>query len=85
MVRAEVTEGKVRTTGYLDYCATAPVRPQVLEVMMRVLRQEWGNPSSLHGWGERAATVVETARWHVAELLGVTPEWVIFTSGGTEA
>ncbi len=95
MVRAEVTKGKANPwggipnpwnlQGYLDYAATAPVRPEVLDCLLRVLTQDWGNPASLHGWGERAAVVMETARWQVAECLGVTPEWVVFTSGGTES
>jgi cysteine desulfurase len=53
--------------------------------MQDALTQAWGNPSSLHQWGQTAATVVETARMQVAGLLAAQPESLVFTSGGTEA
>ncbi|MBV9388593.1 MAG: cysteine desulfurase [Chroococcidiopsidaceae cyanobacterium CP_BM_ER_R8_30] len=71
---------------YLDYSATTPPRPEAITAMQAVLTQQWGNPSSLHEWGQRAATVVEQARLQVASLLNAPePESIIFTSGGTEA
>ncbi len=71
---------------YLDYSATTPTRPEAIATMQAVLTQEWGNPSSLHEWGNRAAMVVEQARIQVAGLINApTPESIIFTSGGTEA
>jgi len=71
---------------YLDYSATTPTRQEAIATMQTVLSQQWGNPSSLHGWGERAAMVMETARIQVAGLINATkPESIIFTSGGTEA
>ncbi|ACK70717.1 aminotransferase class V [Gloeothece citriformis PCC 7424] len=71
---------------YLDYSATTPPRPEVIEVMQQVLSQGWGNPSSLHSWGQRAATLIETARVQVGSLINApNPESIIFTSGGTEA
>jgi cysteine desulfurase len=70
---------------YLDYSATTPPHPQVIARVQEVLAQEWGNPSSIHQYGQRAALVVERARVAVAALVGVTPEEIIFTSGGTEA
>ncbi|WP_375469755.1 cysteine desulfurase family protein [uncultured Nostoc sp.] len=71
---------------YLDYSATTPTRKEAIAVMQTVLTQEWGNPSSLHEWGQRAATVVEQARVQVAGLINaVEPASIIFTSGGTEA
>ncbi len=71
---------------YLDYSATTPPRPEAIAAMQAVLTQQWGNPSSLHEWGQRAATLVEQARMQVAHLLGApNPECIIFTSGGTEA
>lgn len=70
---------------YLDYSATTPPRPEVIAVMQDVLTQQWGNPSSLHEWGQRAATVVEQARMQVAGLINASAESIIFTSGGTEA
>lgn len=71
---------------YLDYSATTPPRPEAIAAMQSVLTQQWGNPSSLHAWGQRAATVVERARIQVASLLNASDsESIIFTSGGTEA
>lgn len=71
---------------YLDYSATTPTRPEAIAAMQAVLTQQWGNPSSLHEWGQRAATVMEQARMQVAGLLNAyNAESIIFTSGGTEA
>ncbi|AFY78395.1 cysteine desulfurase family protein [Pleurocapsa sp. PCC 7327] len=71
---------------YLDYSATTPPRSEVVTKMQEVLAQQWGNPSSLHAWGERAATIIETARIQVANLINApNPESIVFTSGGTEA
>jgi len=70
---------------YLDYSATTPPRPEVITTMHNVLTQQWGNPSSLHEWGQVAATVVERARMQVAGLINAVAESIIFTSGGTEA
>ncbi|NJL64407.1 MAG: cysteine desulfurase [Methylacidiphilales bacterium] len=70
---------------YLDYSATTPTRSEVISLVQSTLTQQWGNPSSLHEWGQRAATVVETARSQVAGLINAVPESIVFTSGGTEA
>ncbi len=70
---------------YLDYSATTPTRPEAIAIIQTILTQQWGNPSSLHEWGNRAALVVETARMQVAGLINAVPEAMIFTSGGTEA
>lgn len=71
---------------YLDYSATTPPRTEANAAMQTVCTSLWGNPSSLHEWGERAATVLETARMQVASLLNAAnSESIIFTSGGTEA
>lgn len=71
---------------YLDYSATTPPRTEANAAMQNVCTSLWGNPSSLHEWGERAATVLETARMQVASLLNAAnSESIIFTSGGTEA
>lgn len=71
---------------YLDYSATTPPRPEAIRAMQFILTQQWGNPSSLHDWGQRAATVVEQARIQVANLLNApNSDSIIFTSGGTEA
>jgi cysteine desulfurase len=71
---------------YLDYSATTPPRAEAIARMQEVLAQQWGNPSSLHVWGGRAATIIETARMEVASLINApNPESIVFTSGGTEA
>jgi len=71
-------------TVYLDYNATAPIRPEALAAMTAALAEP-GNPSSVHGPGRRARQRVEAARRQVAALVNAEPAWVIFTSGGTEA
>lgn len=70
---------------YLDHAATTPVRPDVLEAMLPWLRDCWGNPSSSHKVGRLARAGLEQAKRETAEALGVEPNQVIFTSGGTEA
>jgi len=70
---------------YLDHNATTPLRPEVLEVMLRVLRDVPGNPSSTHAEGAAARGVVEEARAVVASLLGAEPREVVFTAGASEA
>lgn len=70
---------------YLDYSATTPMRPEAIATLQHVLTEEWGNPSSLHHWGQRSALAIETARDAVAQLIGAPPESVVFTSGGTES
>lgn len=70
---------------YLDHNATTPLDPRVLEAMMPYLREEYGNPSSLHQWGRAARTALEDSRAKIASLLGAERESIIFTGGGTEA
>ncbi len=70
---------------YLDNAATTAMYPEVIEKMIVVMRENFGNPSSTHGFGRMAKTAVETARKNIAKLLGVSPGEIIFTSGGTEA
>jgi len=70
---------------YLDTAATTPVRREVLETMWPYLTGEFGNPSSHHRIGERAAHAVQAARATIAEQLGCRPSEIVFTSGGTEA
>jgi cysteine desulfurase len=69
---------------YLDYNASAPVKPAVIEAMTLALGRI-GNPSSVHGFGRAARRALEQARASVAALVGATPDAVLFTSGGTEA
>jgi len=70
---------------YLDYAATTPLNDKVLEAMLPYLREDFGNPSSVHHWGQRAEWAVEQARERIANGLGCLPEEVIFTSGGSES
>ena len=70
---------------YLDTAATTPVRREVLETMWPYLTGDFGNPSSHHQLGERAAHAVQAARATIAEQLGCRPSEIVFTSGGTEA
>jgi cysteine desulfurase len=72
-------------TAYLDHAATTPVRTEVLEAMLPFLSAAWGNPSSSHRFGRAARAGMEQGKREVAEALGVEPNQVIFTSGGTEA
>ncbi|HEB81222.1 MAG TPA: cysteine desulfurase, partial [Chromatiales bacterium] len=70
---------------YLDFNATTPVDPRVVEAMLPYLSGPAGNPSSVHRFGRAARAAVDQARAEVAALVGALPEQVIFTSGGTEA
>jgi cysteine desulfurase len=70
---------------YLDYNATTPLDPAVLEAMQPYLREHYGNPSSTHCLGKTARDGVEQARQRVAQFLGAQPDEIVFTSGGTEA
>jgi len=69
---------------YLDYNATAPIRPEARDAVLRAFETA-GNPSSVHASGRAARDIVETARKQVGELVGVVPGSVTFVSGGTEA
>jgi cysteine desulfurase len=73
-----------KPTIYLDYNATAPVRPEARDAVLRAFEAA-GNPSSVHASGRAARDLVETARAQVADLVGVVPGSVTFVSGGTEA
>lgn len=73
-----------RSPLYLDYNATAPLRPEAREAMLAALAEP-GNPSSIHAFGRRARSRMEAARAAVAALVGAEPAEILFTSGGTEA
>jgi cysteine desulfurase len=70
---------------YLDHAATTPVRPEVREAMEPYLSEIFGNPSSIHLWGRKAATALEDARTRVGVALGIDRQEVYFVRGGTEA
>src|SRR4029077_2151385 len=70
---------------YLDFNATTPVEPAVLDAMLPYFSAEFANASSIHTPGQRARSAVETAREQVAALIGARPQEIVFTSGGTES
>ena len=70
---------------YLDHNATTPVRPEVRDAMAPYLDAVFGNPSSLHRWGRKAAAALDEARERVAALLGARPTEMYFVRGGTES
>ena len=70
---------------YFDHNATTPVLPEVVEAMAPFFAGVFGNPSSIHHFGQQARGAVEQARAEVARLLNCRPNEVVFTSGGTEA
>ena len=70
---------------YLDYNATTPLDPAVVEAMLPYLREHFGNPSSTHSYGKTAHDAVERARRQVADLIGAEADEIVFTGGGTEA
>ena len=70
---------------YLDNAATTPLRKEVSDVMMAVLSNTYGNPSSSHAFGRSAKVVLESCRKQVASFFNISPAEIIFTSGGTEA
>ena len=70
---------------YLDFNATTPVEPDVLDVMLPHFSAEFANAASIHTPGQRARAAVETAREQVAALIGARPQEIVFTSGGTES
>ncbi|MDD5289435.1 MAG: aminotransferase class V-fold PLP-dependent enzyme [Dehalococcoidales bacterium] len=70
---------------YLDNTATTPVLPEVRDAMLPYLGESFGNPSCLHEWGDIPRDAMETARTQVANLIGASPEEIIFTGSGTES
>ncbi len=70
---------------YLDYAATTPVDERVVEVMLPYFNRQFGNPSSIHGYGQDAEAAVEDARETISRLLDVSPGEIVFTGCGTES
>jgi cysteine desulfurase len=70
---------------YLDHNATTPVDPRVLDAMWPILRETFGNASSLHWFGQQARAALDEARGEVARLVGAQPAEIVFTASGTEA
>ena len=70
---------------YLDNAATTPMAPEVIDEMSMVMRDFYGNPSSVHLFGRNAKGIIEVARRKIAAIINAEPKEIIFTSGGTEA
>ena len=70
---------------YLDNAASTPVADEVISEMLPFLKRQYGNPSSIHRFGRETARSIQLARKRVAEMIGVSPREITFTSGGTEA
>ena len=70
---------------YLDYAATTPARPEVVEAMRPCFTEAFGNPSTIYSYGQEAKGAVEAARAKIARLINAREEEIVFTSGGTEA
>lgn len=70
---------------YLDNAATTPIAPEVVDVMVEVMKNDFGNPSSTHYYGRQVKALIETSRRKIATYLNCSASEIIFTSGGTEA
>jgi cysteine desulfurase len=70
---------------YLDYAATTPLDPRVLEAMLPYMTERFGNPNSIHSFGREARLAIDEAREKIAQLLNCQPSEIVFTSGGTES
>src|SRR6266511_2474262 len=79
------SETAISTQSSLPRAVMVPLDPRVLEAMLPILSEAFGNPSSLHWFGQRARAAVEEARVQAASLIGATPAEVVFTASGTEA
>jgi len=84
-IKESFKEKKVQRQVYLDHNATTPLAPEVLEKMLPMLQDDFGNPSSIHTVGSRAKRSIEEARRSLASLLNCTARRIVFTSGGSEA
>ncbi|KAM4041035.1 selenocysteine lyase isoform 1-T2 [Anomaloglossus baeobatrachus] len=81
----EKEEKQAKCKVYLDYNATTPPAAEVIDVVTQALQEAWGNPSSSYSAGCKAKQLIDTARAHIAQMVGARPEDIIYTSGGTEA
>lgn len=70
---------------YFDNAATTPIDPEVIITMTKVMKEKFGNPSSIHSFGREARVIIEDARSKISSFLNVSPSEIFFTSGGTEA
>jgi cysteine desulfurase len=70
---------------YLDNASTTAIRPEVVQEMIKIMSDDFGNPSSTHSFGRNAKTIIELSRKNIAKYLNCSAQEIIFTSGGTEA
>ena len=70
---------------YADNAATTRMSEAAINTMTKVMNENYGNPSSLYGFGQKAKEILEEARDEVASVIGADPREIIFTSGGSEA
>ncbi|XP_005361748.1 selenocysteine lyase isoform X1 [Microtus ochrogaster] len=70
---------------YMDYNATTPLEPAVVQAVTEAMREAWGNPSSSYEAGRKAKDIINTARASLAKMIGGKPQDIVFTSGGTES
>ncbi|KAK7813387.1 hypothetical protein U0070_007956 [Myodes glareolus] len=70
---------------YMDYNATTPLEPAVIQAVTEAMREAWGNPSSSYVAGRKAKDIINTARASLAKMIGGKPQDIVFTSGGTES
>ena len=70
---------------YFDHSSTTPIHPDVIELINKIQKNNYGNPSSIHKKGRIARSIIENSRLKVANAIGTEPEKIIFTSGGTES
>jgi len=73
------------TRAYLDNAATTPIHPEVIEAMTKSMKENYGNPSSVHQHGRSAKVIIESTRKSIAKQFNVSANEIVFTSGGTEA
>lgn len=74
-----------KPSAYLDYAASTPVDPRVLDAMLPYFSEQYGNPSAVHIWGQKAENAVERSREKIATILGCKPNEIVFTSCGSES
>ena len=70
---------------YVDHAATSPMHPKVIDKMYEIMKDQFGNPSSIHTYGRQARNILDNARAVIASSIGALENEIIFTSGGTEA
>src|SRR4030042_4773809 len=79
------TKSNRKRNVYLDYAATTPTDPAVLKAMLPYFNKNFGNPSSMHSYGLKAAKALQTSRQIIAKAIGAKDEEIIFTSSATES